>query len=175
MDSTDSSRPGVDADGRPVKDPTANVLDLVNAAIRRQDDLRESESRHQEEMRIVQERHAEQLRDKETQRIDAIRAVDVQAVQRAAEVQQTQAGALANQVVATADAFRVSLAAALEPIIKDIADLRKTQYEQAGQKAQTIESGTGSRSWIGIAIGAAAVMSSFFIGAAGIVITLMLR
>jgi len=32
--------PGVDAQGRAVVDPTKNVLDLVNAAIKRQDDIR---------------------------------------------------------------------------------------------------------------------------------------
>jgi len=36
--------PGVDAQGQPVVDPTKNVLDLVEAAIRRQDDLRNVEA-----------------------------------------------------------------------------------------------------------------------------------
>jgi len=147
---SDNPGPGVDAQGTPVLDPTKNVLDLVNAAIKRQDDLRLAEFRRQDDLRIQETEHRKEmeglrwkydteLRAKETERIDSIRAVDVAAVQRAAEVQATQAGALANQVVATADAFRVSLAAALEPIIKDIADLRKTQYEQAGQRAQVVE------------------------------------
>jgi hypothetical protein len=36
--------PGVDASGQAVKDPTENVLDIVKAAIQRQDDLRAVEA-----------------------------------------------------------------------------------------------------------------------------------
>jgi hypothetical protein len=154
--------PGVDVEGNPVLDPTKNVLDLVDAAnlrqddlrkaefkrqddlriaeFRRQDDLRSAESRHLREVAGLRAEYQAELRRAETERINAVREVDVQAVQRAAEVQAAQQQTLANQVVATADAFRVSLAAALEPIIRDIADLRKTQYEQAGQRAQVGES-----------------------------------
>src|SRR5688572_6413972 len=35
-----ASGEGVDSDGKPVVDPTKNVLDLVKAAMQRQDDLR---------------------------------------------------------------------------------------------------------------------------------------
>jgi hypothetical protein len=140
---------GVDSAGNPVLDPTKNVLDLVDAAMRRQDDLREMESAHIREILTIRGEFMEQLRRAEAARLDSIRAVDQSAVQRAAEVQATQASALAAQVVATADAFRVSLAAALEPIVKDIADLRKTQYEQAGQKSQVTERRLSSASVLG--------------------------
>lgn len=45
-------RPGVavDARGNAVIDPTKNVLDLVQAAIRRQDDLRDAETRRVNEL-----------------------------------------------------------------------------------------------------------------------------
>ncbi|HEY9371520.1 hypothetical protein [Streptomyces sp.] len=132
--------PAVDTHGNPVLDPTKNVLDLVDAAVKRLDDLRSMEAQHSREMAQMRAEYEDKLRLAETARIDAIRSVDQSAVQRAAEVQATQAGALATQVVATADAFRVSLAGALEPITKDIADLRKTQYEQAGQRTQVGES-----------------------------------
>lgn len=120
----------------PVVDPTQNVLDLVEAAVQRLDDLREAEAAHQREVSRLHAEHARELRLIEKDRLDAIRAVDVGAVQRAAEVQATQAGALAAQVVATADAFRVSLAAALEPIQKDIRDLRDAQSRTVGGKDQ---------------------------------------
>jgi hypothetical protein len=132
--------PGVDAKGYPVIDPTQNVLDLVTAAIKRQDDLREAESRHMREIAELRSKYDKELRESESARIDAIRAVDVGAVNRAAEVSATQATILANQVASSAEALRIALAAALEPIQKDIADLRKTQYEQAGQRAQVGES-----------------------------------
>jgi hypothetical protein len=121
-------------------DPSKNVDALVEAAMRRQDDMRVMESAHVREMMLIRAGYDEKLRQAETNRIDAIRQVDVGAVQRAAEVQAAQQQALAAQVVATADAFRVSIAAALEPIQKDIRDLRDAQSRGVGGKEQVVES-----------------------------------
>lgn len=167
-----SPGPAVDRTGQPVVDPTQNVLDLVNAAIRRQDDLREMQSAHVTQLGQLREDHARyitelraqygtELRQAETARIDAIRAVDVGAVNRAAEVSATQAATLATQVATSAEALRgqveaarqqtaTALAAALEPIQKDIQDLRRAQYEAQGQKTQVVESSTSDRDAIAI-------------------------
>jgi hypothetical protein len=110
-------------------DPTENVKKLVDAAMQRQDDLR-----------VMESLHVRELLTAESARIDAIRAVDVGAVQRAAEVQAAQAAALATQVTTTADAFRASIAAALEPIQKDIRDLRDAQSRGLGVREQVVES-----------------------------------
>lgn len=142
---------GVDAQGSPVIDPTKNVLDLVSAAIQRQDDLRESDRRHFRELAGLRADYDEKLRRAETARIDAIRAVDVGAVNRAAEVSAQQATTLAAQVATSAETLRTQvaaaasqaqaqLAAALEPIQKDIADLRRAQYEAQGVKANVGDS-----------------------------------
>jgi hypothetical protein len=67
-DQTDSSPgPGVDIHGQPVIDPTKNVLDLVTAAIQRQDDLRAVEARHVREIAVLQKelRESEQARVQE--------------------------------------------------------------------------------------------------------------
>lgn len=136
---------GVDAYGGPVWDPSKNVLDLVEAAIKRQDDLRELQAEHQTEKDDLRYQFYHELRQAETARIDAIRAVDVGAVAAAAQVSATQATTLAttvassaealrNQVAAAASAQTVALAAALDPIQKDIADLRRAQYEQQGSQ-----------------------------------------
>ena len=168
-----SSGLGVDEKGNPVVDPTANVLALVESAIKRlddlraanmlrQDDLREAAARHSQEMAALRAEYQQELRLAETERINAIRAVDVQAVQQASTVQETRATALAAQVAASAEAMRsqvaaaataaaTSLAAALEPVQKDIADLRRAQYEAQGQKAQVVESHASSSSlWVAI-------------------------
>jgi hypothetical protein len=128
-------------------DPTENVKDLaqdikaiVAASMQRQDDLRAMESRHVRELLDRDKSHAKELRAAESARIDAIRDVDVGAVQRAAEVAATQAAALAAQVTATADAFRLSISAALEPIQKDIRDLRDAQSRGVGVREQVVES-----------------------------------
>lgn len=148
--SGDISGLATDINGNPVIDPTKNVLDLVESAIKRQDDLRNMESQHTKELMNLRADHYKELRILEAERINAIRAVDVAAVQSAANVSATQATTLAaqvaqsaetlrNQVAAAATASTVALGAALDPIQKDIADLRKTQYEQAGQRVQVSE------------------------------------
>ena len=145
-----SPGPGVDRYGTPVTDPSPNVMDLVNVTGRRQDDLRSLDAQHIRELMQLDREHSKEIRVTETARLDAIRLVDVGAVQRAAEVQATQAAALAAQVVATADAFRVSLSAALEPIQKDIRDLRDAQSRGVGGKEQTVESSAGGRDLLAV-------------------------
>jgi len=186
---SDSPGAATDASGRAVLDPTKNVLDLVEAAIKRQDDLRVAEAKHLREVAEIRARHAGELRELETARLNAIREVDIVAVQRAAEVATTQATTLANQVALSAEAMRTqvaaaaqaattALAAALEPIQKDIADLRRAQYEAQGQKTQVVETqavGAGSRQAFSLAIAAATFASSLFLGITGIVIALIVK
>ena len=192
---TGGQGPATDRANEPVIDPTANVLDLVQAAVKRLDDLMSASNKRLDDLRaaemirlhdIQQITHAHsqemaryrercdrekddlnrELRNAETNRIDAIRAVDVGAVSRAAEVSAAQATTLAAQVAASAEALRgqvaaaanasnIALAAAIEPIQKSIDDLRKTQYEQAGQKAQQTETRGGAQWAIGFALSAA--------------------
>jgi len=171
---------GVDAQGGPVIDPTENVTALVKAGLERQDDLRRMESAHVRELIKLHADFAEQLQDKEAKRLDAIRVVDVNAVTRAAEVSATQAATLATQVATSAETLRTqvqvaaqaantALTAALEPIQKDIADLRRVQYEQQGQKAATVET-RGSNQWaVGFALSVALALVSF----AGLIIVLV--
>jgi hypothetical protein len=155
---------GVDAAGNPVLDPTKNVLDLVEAAVVRLNDLRTADKEHRRELDEERREHRlevrglqKDLRDAETARIDAIRAVDVGAVQRAAEVQADVATALANQVALSAETLRntvsetatagaTALAQALDPLQKAIDDLRRAQYEQQGQKQQVVEGRAGTQS-----------------------------
>jgi leucyl aminopeptidase (aminopeptidase T) len=182
------SDPGLatDAGGNPVIDPTKNVEKLVEAAIKRQDDLREAESRHVRELIAVRAEYATDYRRAETERINAIRQVDVEAVQRAAEVQATAQNVLANQVAASAEAMRAQVAAAaeaaagalsksLEPIQKDIQDLRKAQYEAQGQKTQIVETratGASAGLWIGLAVGGMGLLLSVILAAVAIVVAL---
>lgn len=158
-------RPGpgaaVDIYGQPVIDPTRNVLGYVDAAIKRQDDLREAESRHVREVIAIQSEHSRQMRLAEAARIDAIRSVDVGAVNRAAEVSALQATTLAAQVATSAETLRTQAAAtatanqlalqtltttftttmqqALTPLQEAIAELRQVQYQQQGARATTVE------------------------------------
>jgi hypothetical protein len=150
--------PGVDSQGRAVIDPTQNVIANLETAVKRLDDLREAESKqvhaalnNANELARLRAEYDDKLREAESKRIDAIRAVDVGAVNRAAEVSAAQALTLATQVATsaetlrtqvatTAEAQRVALGAALIPLQEAIADLRRVQYEQQGQKTGTMES-----------------------------------
>jgi hypothetical protein len=164
-------------------DPTENVKTSLESERRRHDDLREMQSRYVSQIGEMRETHAlyiaelrgsydQLLRQGEAARIDAIRAVDVGAVNRAAEVSATQAATLATQVATSAEALRgqveaarqqtaTALAAALEPIQKDIQDLRRAQYEAQGQKTQVVETRQGASvqyALLGIVVAVAAII-----------------
>lgn len=154
----------------PVIDPTKNVIELVAAAMLRQDDLREVEKTNTREVLKLQSDFHRELRVSEKERLDAIRKVDVEAVATAAFAADARASTLAKQVTDSAEALRsqvsaaaiasdVALKAALDPITKDIAELRKVQYENAGSKAQTVEARditrdtSGTRGmWVGLGV-----------------------
>src|SRR6185436_3061034 len=94
-------------------DPTYNVLQTVNAAVQRLNDLAEAEKERNREVMRLNEKvldlhisYGEKLSLAESKRIDAIRAVDVAAVAIASERQVQQASVLANQVSASAETLR---------------------------------------------------------------------
>jgi len=166
-------------------DPTKNVLDLVNAAIARVDDLRDAETRHQTEIARMLVERVESMMSAESHRIDAIRAVDVDAVQKAAATAQAQANTLAAQQVQSAEALRTQvtdtatlaesrLAAGLQPIIRDIVELQKRAWETVGQKTQIVETqakGSSTSNWMGLAVAALVGFLSIIIAVAAVVIS----
>ena len=128
-------------------DPTRNVLQLVEAAVKRLDDIQDI---HKKSIEKQLELQARQLEDKlttfmatskelaaaEKSRVDAIRAVDVNASVVDRERATTQAAVLATQVqssaenlrqlvATTADATAKQNTAALADLSKRIADLEK--------------------------------------------------
>jgi hypothetical protein len=174
MEARRSGEPATDRFNSPVVDPTFNVLQLVAAAIERQDDLRSAETTHIHEIMNMREKYQGELRAAESGRIDAIRSVDVGAVQRAAEVQAQSATTLAAQVATSAETLRGqvaaaaiatanALAAALEPHTKAIEDLRRAQYEQQGRVGQAGEGKQDQRAGIALAISAVSVIVSVLV------------
>jgi hypothetical protein len=118
---------------------------------RRREDMRGQESAHVRELLAQQANYEEKLRQAETHRIDNVRAVDVAAVAEAARVSAAQALTLANQVATTAGTNRTQVVAvaaatalalgnAMEPIIRQLAELSQKQYELQGQKQAQVES-----------------------------------
>jgi hypothetical protein len=145
----------IDSAGNIAYDPSANVLSLVEAAVKRLDDLRAAEIRREDDLREQSEKHVaeiqkltadyqEKLREAEAKRIDAIRVVDVNAVSVASERAADQASVLAAQVQTSADALRSlvatsasTLAAAQTAITgeitKRLSELERAKYEGAGR------------------------------------------
>ena len=188
-----------DAQGRVIVDPTLNVIALHEAGMQRQDDLRKLEvKRFREhvhmEARIASLRadHNRELRKAEAARLDAIRGVDQAAVMASASAAEIRAATLAAQVALSADAMRTQVAAtaqaaqenltrALDPIQKDIGELRQVQYTTAGSKAESVETKTESHArisnvgmWIGLGITLALGFSATIISLAGIAVAWLL-
>lgn len=178
--------PGVDASGNQVIDPTKNVLDLVRAETRRQDDLRERDAFHANAMAQLRADYEDKLRITETLRLDAIRAVDRDAVTRAAEVSAAQASTLAATVATSAEALRgqveaqrittaEALANALGPLATRIDSLLAAQANQAGEKTAQGENRTQSNwttsttvSVIGVGLSLVAAFVAVVVGVIGL-------
>jgi len=142
-------------------DPTVNVLALVRSTADRQDDLRTmsdgyryqltTKTEHfQEKFADLRAHYDNMLRTAESDRLNAIRLVDTGNVARATAEADQRASTLAGQVAAAADAVRTTLeaartqaadtlSAAVDPLKVDIADLRRVQYQQAGERASQTE------------------------------------
>lgn len=125
-------------------DPTTNVLLLVEAAVKRIDDLQKVEMERVGDQIRLHTEYTKQLAEAESKRIDAIRAVDVGAVAIASERAAAQAIVLANQVVTSAETLRSlvastaatvasQLAALQTQLTERLALLEKSQYESKGR------------------------------------------
>jgi hypothetical protein len=125
-------------------DPTTNVLLLVEAAVKRLDDLQRVEMRRIDEQLQSHTDYTKQLAEAEAKRIDAIRAVDVGAVAIASERTAAQAVVLANQVVTSAETLRALVASTATTVANQLASLQtqltdriglleKSQYESKGR------------------------------------------
>ena len=74
------------------RDPSPNVLMWFEAAIKRQDDLRQMEAQDIRELMNTHFEHIKEISIAETDRIDALRVVDILAVATANENQRLKAG-----------------------------------------------------------------------------------
>ena len=127
-----------------VPDPTFNVRELVSLEVKRLNDLRAAETTRVNELLSLRADYTEKLVVAEAKRIDAIRAVDVNAVAIANERSAAQAIVLANQVSTSAETLRALVATTaattgqqstliFNQLIDRIASLEKAQYEGVGK------------------------------------------
>lgn len=116
---------------------------MLKEAVDRLDDLRNAETKRVDEQLDLRAEYSVQLAVAEAKRIDAIRAVDVNAVSVANEKATAQAIVLANQVSQSAETLRALVAATaattaqqLTQLTTQLTDrltsLEKAQYESKG-------------------------------------------
>jgi 3-oxoacyl-ACP reductase-like protein len=126
-----------------VERATAHLTDLANAESRRVDGALAFEIKRIDEKIRLQSEGSVLLNVAEAKRIDAIRAVDVNAVSVANEKATAQAVVLANQVAASAETLRALVAATAATQAQQLAtlttqltdrlsSLEKSQYENKG-------------------------------------------
>lgn len=135
-------------------DPTDNVRELLTLNTERSDalrlaekervnDLMTAERKRVDEQLALRAEYDEKLRSAEGKRIDAIRAVDVNAVSVANEKSTQQAIVLANQVSQSAETLRslvattaaqqaTQLATLTSQLTDRLSSLEKSQYEHKG-------------------------------------------
>lgn len=124
--------------GAPEKyDPTTNVIALVDAAMKRQDDLRFAESRHVEELMKLRAEHSRELSKAESSRIDANRETDLLNVKVASDKAADQATVLASQVTLTADTLRALVASNNLATEQRLLTLERSSYEGKGKEGVT--------------------------------------
>lgn len=122
----------------------ASATELRMVENRRLDELRSAESRRVDEQSRLRSEYGKELIDAEAKRIDAIRRVDVEAVQVASERATQQASVLASQVTASADTLRALVATTAQTfaqqqqllqtqITERLSQLEKGSYQTSGR------------------------------------------
>jgi hypothetical protein len=121
-----------------------DTADSTNGSTKRLDEKIDSVALRLEDQMKLRADYAIQLSVAETKRIDAIRAVDVQAVAVANERASAQALVLAAQVSSSAETLRTLVAATAQTVAQQLAAvssgindrisaLEKSQYENSGK------------------------------------------
>ena len=145
---------GKSRSAKEIIDPTANVLSLVAAAVLRLDDLRKAEMLRVDQLRDAEIRrvneqmtllsaHSAQLNLAEAKRIDAIRAVDVNAVSVANERASAQAQVLANQVSQSAETLRALVAQTATTVAQQLAQVSSGIAERLSALEKSSNEGIG--------------------------------
>lgn len=126
----------------PNPDPTKNVLDLVEAAVLRLDDLRnadgvrfDQDTKWQQREADLRAKHAAEMREAEAKRIDANRAADLAEARLSNERATTTATVLAATQAATAETLRALVANTERATSERISALERSSYEGHGKSA----------------------------------------
>lgn len=125
-------------------DPTQNVLSLVEAAVKRLDDLQLSEFNRINKILELHITYIKELSEAESKRHDSNRLIDQSAAANEREKASSQAQLLANNVVTSAETLRNTLSVTASTLAqqrqldqieinKRLAQLEKLQNEESGR------------------------------------------
>lgn len=156
--------------GVPIIDPTANVLSLVEAAVKRLNDLREADLKRGDDIRQIEVRCEtevstlrEKLQEAESRRIDALNLAERNRVDARFQDIVANAALIAERTAATATTLQQTMATSAEALRTQAASsnailteaikvLERNQYQGAGAAGQRTE-GRQMNQWvIGIVI-----------------------
>src|SRR4249920_263327 len=112
-ESAGNQGPATDRRNEPVVDPTKNVLQLVEAAIQRQDDLREAEAKHLRDILDLRAEFAREIREAENLRQATVNKERFASVETQLDLVERQR---VEQKKDTKDAVDAALAAAKEAV-----------------------------------------------------------
>jgi hypothetical protein len=133
---------GVDALGGPVIDPTENVIALVVAESKRQDDLRQAAKElsdakhaHEEEIGKLREQYQEKIQRAESGRLDSIRQVDREEVAKTAVAANTAITTLAKQT----NDLAVTLAKTVADTAAAAEARNSAQYSDTNKRLSALE------------------------------------
>lgn len=132
---------GVDARGGQVVDPTKNVLDLVEAAIRRQDDLRLAEAKFQDALRGAEARFGAAMRDADARRLNELRDAETRRINELTSQKQIFDLELARVIRANVESSTLLLATQVKEVKTDLSDrtakLEQFRWESGGRTSAT--------------------------------------
>lgn len=185
---TEAPKPGmaVDASGGPVVDPTRNVLDLVRAAIERQDDLRKGEAALVQsqmsglrdlfeakfdgidrEFSLIESRRIEQKNDTKTA-VDAALSAAERAVREQAAASEKAIIKSETSVAAQSLQQAQTFSAQLKGVETTVDDTKERVGQLEVQRQGGVDSRTNHRLDIGMIIG----ILGFLVAAAMMIITM---
>lgn len=119
------------SNGKP--DPTYNVLELVDSAARRLDDIANLRAHYEEKLSNLRERYQEKLSAAESDRVNANRDTDTKSFNTAHERLLQQIANTASQLASATEVMRGLVATGQAAVMMRIESLEKSSYVGSGK------------------------------------------
>jgi len=142
----------------PVIDPTKNVMSLVAAEAKRQDDLRAAENRriddtrllqkeYERELRIVRAEYEQRLSKAESVRVDALATAESRRIDAVLSSMKADVTLANEKAAATAATLAATVSETRNALDKRLAAVEQNQYQQGGAQSQSSQE-QRNRQWV---------------------------